>query len=90
MKQSVFCCLLALTTLLLVGRVESFGAGPPNEDVVCQNLVPEGHGGAAAAQQGNGGYIIGTDLPLISAESGYRYTAGQTYRGQSVKVKFSQ
>ena len=72
---------LLVAALLLFCRVHARFAGPPvgdNFDLVCNQMMPS-HG--VAAQSGNGGYLIDTDLPLVSANDGYSYTAGQTYRG---------
>ena len=75
--------LLVIATVLVYG-VQSRSAGPPaNEatfrDQVCNNMMPN-HAGVAA-QGGNGGYTISTDLPRIS-DTEYAYMADQTYAGK--------
>ena len=75
-------CSLLVAALLLFCRVHARSSGPPvgeNFDLVCNQMMPS-HS-SIAAQSGNGGYLIDTDLPLVSANDGYSYTAGQTYRG---------
>lgn len=74
--------LLVIAAVLLC-RVQSRSRGPPADepnfrDQVCNDMMPN-HG--AAAQGGNGGYTISTDLPRISGTQ-YAYTADQTYTGK--------
>ena len=71
--------------LLTTNYVYSLPSGPPvlQNPQICLTLMP-GHG--AVVQQGNGGYVITTDLPRTSA-NGYSYIAGQTYTGQCVRKR---
>ena len=73
--------LLFIAAVLVCRRVQCRSRGPPADEAgnriqVCNAMMPS-HGGAAA-QNGNGGYTITTDLPRIS-DTEYAYTAGQTY-----------
>lgn len=68
-----------------MARVQCRSSGPPANEPenmlrVCRQLLPN-HGGVAA-QPGNGGYFIDTDIPR-SGSTGFSYTAGQTYTGKS-------
>ena len=79
--------LLVIAAVLVCG-VQSRSAGPPanepaNRNQVCNDMMPS-HGGAAA-QGGNGGYTISTNLPRIS-NTEYAYTADQTYSGKVLTV----
>ena len=70
-------------------RVQCRSTGPPADDAnfrdqVCNDMMPN-HG--AAAQGGNGGYTITTDLPRIS-DTEYAYTAGQTYNCKCINIQF--
>ena len=74
--------LVVTIAAVLVCRVQSRSSGPPaNEPAnrlrVCNDMLPS-HPGDPAAQSGNGGYTISTDLPRIS-DTEYAYTADQTY-----------
>ena len=88
-KQSLLFSLSVLVAMFFVEGVQAFSAGPPAAgrfEAVCVQMLPAGHGTLEQAQPGSGGFLIDTDLTLISAESGYNYTAGQTYTG-TVLVK---
>lgn len=85
-KRSLLFCLSALVTMFFVEGVQAFATGPPIDNdlrfnQVCVQMFPGGHGSLEQAQPGSGGFLIETDLPLMSAQSGYNYTAGQTYTG---------
>ena len=70
---------LLVIAAVLVYPVQCLPAGPPvniNVNLVCNDMMPS-HG-ANAAQDGNGGYTISTDLPRIS-DTEYAYAAGRTY-----------
>ena len=72
--------LLFIAAVLVCRRVQCRSSGPPASefrDQVCNAMMPS-HPGNPAAQDGNGGYTITTDLPRIS-NTEYAYTAGQTY-----------
>ena len=76
---------LLIIAAVLVCGVQSRSAGPPanepaNRNQVCNNMMPN-HGAGAAAQVGNGGYTISTDLSRIS-DTEYAYMADQTYAGK--------
>lgn len=86
-KRSLLFSVSVLVATLFVERVQANRAGPPADtrfDEVCTRMLPAGHGTLEEAQPGSGGYLIGTNLPLVSAQSGYRYTAGQTYTGKII------
>ena len=78
-----FCLLVTGVSLLVlaVPKAQSMSSGPPlNSGTftrICDEMTPN-HG--SAAQSGNGGYAITTDIPR-SGSTGYSYTAGQTYTG---------
>ena len=70
--------------MFFIEGVHANSVGPPagaNFNAVCVQMLPAGHGTLAQAQPGSGGFLIDTDLPLVSAQSGYSYTAGRTYTG---------
>lgn len=78
-----------LGTLILANAVLARRAGPPlivgdaqRFNQICVLMTPL-HG-ANAAQPGNGGYMITTDLPFINATAGYSYVAGQNATGTEV------
>ena len=70
--------LLVTVAILVIDKVRSFPGGPPVGQQVCVQMLP-GHG--PAPQQGNGGFVIDTNLTRIDSTS-YSYTAGQTYSGE--------
>ena len=79
--------LLFIAAVLVCRRVQCLSGGPPadrpgDRDQVCNEMLP-GHGGAA--QDGNGGYTISTNLPRIS-DTEYAYTAGQTYTRKCINT----
>ena len=67
-----------LTVLLLIGSpgVFSQSASPLPELEACAALRPEG-----GPSSGSGSYLISTDIPANSAQTGYDYAAGRTYIG---------
>ena len=73
--------LSVVAVLLVVDMVRSLPSGPPVPSV-CATMMP-GHG--PAAQPGNGGYVILTNLTRIDSTS-YAFTAGQNYTGECVFI----
>lgn len=74
---------LLLVVLVVLG-VLGFPGGPPSQSIVCNDISPDpgqaGHD--STAQNGNGGYVIATDLPLSATSGFYDYEGGVTYTGK--------
>ena len=71
-------CLLSV--LVTVGLSWGMSTGPPdNAQVVCEGISPDPAAHLAPASDGNGGYVIATDIPLNG--SYYQYDEGMTYKG---------
>ena len=70
-----------LSVLVMIGLSWAMSTGPPNNaQIVCEGISPDPGAHLTVASDGNGGYVIATDIPLNG--SYYRYDEGTTYTGR--------
>lgn len=68
--------------LFQVAIVAGFPSGPP--PYVCGTLRPSHPG---TQPDGNGGYLITTNMNPNPSLTGYQYSAGQTYTGEDHRLQ---
>lgn len=70
-----------LSVLVAISLSWALPSGPPNNAlIVCEGISPDPGAHLSPAGDGNGGYVIATDIPLNG--SYYQYDEGISYTGK--------